>query len=193
MNQQAMMRPPQMAGAGSQQMKAMMPGPGGAGMPAMPGAPGMAGAGPGGGGGADEPADFRTQENAVKAFLNALKAKDPVRLREATALRAVRENEGKANEKLFASILEESMSEDEIDELAKKLEGYQIAGRNVAKSSGRLGIILQKSDKGGDILLRTITVRIEKDGWKVVDIGGVKVMPRSMGSTPRSRSRGRGR
>src|SRR5208337_2800225 len=70
-------------------------GSGGAGFPGRnaqggyPGGPAGAGAlGAGGPGQDNGPADTRTPEGAVRAFLNALQAKDRDRLAEATALRA---------------------------------------------------------------------------------------------------------
>lgn len=180
-NPQAQMRPPSMAGgpAGGQGMRP--PGaPGGQGAVGFPG-----GQGGGGAAAADEPADFHTQTGAVTAFLNAIKAKDAVRLREATALRAEQENQGKRTEKLFKSILDESISQDELDDLAKKLDGYQIAGQNIPKSTSRLGIILQKADARGDMYQRTITVRREKDGWKVCEIGNEGRINQSMGTPTR--------
>ena len=97
---------------------------------------------------------------------------DPVKLREATSLHAAEDNKGKRNEKLFEAILGESLSTDDLDELAKKFEGFQVAGMNVPKSSGKLGITLRKPEQGGDVLQRTVTVRRERSGWKVDEISG---------------------
>jgi hypothetical protein len=116
-------------------------------------------------------ADFHSHYGAVTAFLEALKAKDPVLLREATALRAPTEAKPK-NQPLFTAILEQSLSEDELTELASKLEGFQIVDANQAKSTGRFSYILMKPGKNGSRLVRTITARHEKKGWKVVDISG---------------------
>lgn len=147
---------------------------------APPGFPGNSGGGapeinPGGGGigGNNNGADsFHTPWGAVNLFLNALKAKNAERLAEATALRAPTEASGTKNQKLFAAILEQSLSEDDISDLANKLEGFQIVGQNEPKSSGKLGIILGKPGKNGESYRRVITVRHEKAGWKVVDISG---------------------
>ncbi len=150
-----------------------------AGMPGMPGGgmPGMPG---GGGGGADDKttSDFSNPYKAVMSFLNAVKAKDMDRIAEATAQRAGRPEETSAHyQKVFQAILEQSLAPEDLDELAKKFEGMKIAGQNQAKSTGRLGIIIAKSagnsgQQQGDIYTRTITVRKEKAGWKVVDISG---------------------
>jgi hypothetical protein len=172
------------------QAQNMPKGPPGAppGTPGIPGAPGGAIPGaPNAGGpnvaGAGGPADFNSPVGAVSAFLDALKAKDLKRLSEATALRASAEAKGVKNQKLFASITDESMTEDDLSELANKLEGYQVVGMNDFKSSGRAGVTLGKQATNGDYHQRTVIVRKEKAGWKVADIGGqgtVKSgMPRS--------------
>jgi hypothetical protein len=108
----------------------------------------------------------------VTSFLNAVKAKDAERLAEATALRAPTEASPRY-QKIFTAIVEQSLTPEDLDELAKKLEGMNIIGQNQAKSSGRLGIIIGKNgQQSGESLQRTITVRKEKSGWKVCDISG---------------------
>ena len=47
----------------------------------------------------------------------------------------------------------------------------KVAGENAAKSTGRLGIIIRKTQENGDTLSRTVTVRREKKGWGVMDMG----------------------
>ena len=95
--------------------------------------------------------------------------------------------------KLFATIVDQSISDQSLDELATALSGFQIFGQNEAKSSGRLGIILQKSNNNGGILRRTITARREAKGWKVVDISnvgeieGMRGLPLNRGGTPKRR------
>ncbi|MHC5542808.1 DUF4878 domain-containing protein, partial [Singulisphaera rosea] len=123
-----------------------------------------------------KPASFRSPTDAVTSFLDALKAKDLQRLAEATALRAPTEAAVK-NQKMFEQIREESLSEDALADFASKLEGYQIAGENQAKSSGKLGVILS-NNKDGDTYLRTVTVRKEKAGWKVLDVSGAGIIDR---------------
>ena len=110
----------------------------------------------------------------------ALKAKDLTRLADATALRAPQEAKGIKNQKLFASINDGSMTEDDLSELANKLEGYTIMGQNDVKSTARVGIILGKNERNGDQYLRTVTVRREKTGWKVADISGQGVIESGM-------------
>ncbi len=95
------------------------------------------------------------------------------------------------NQKLFTAILERSLSEDEISELATKLDGFKISGNNVPKSTGRYEVILSKMEKNGTQLMRHITARHEKAGWKVVDISGQGELKPMM--VPRGGMRGRRR
>lgn len=111
----------------------------------------------------------------MTAFLNALQAKDADRLAEATALRAPRES-GPTFRKIFTSISEQSLSPQDLDALAKAFEGMQVEGQNTAKSTARVGIIVGKTDQRGDHVSRTITVRREQAGWKVVDISPQRVL-----------------
>ncbi|MGE3819676.1 MAG: hypothetical protein AB7I30_09590 [Isosphaeraceae bacterium] len=155
--------------------------PGGGGPPGIPGEggfPGGQGGGigfPGGPGGENEPANFQNPFTAVTSFLNAVRAKDADRLAEATALRAPTEASPSLR-KFFTSIAEHSLSPEEFDQLAKALDGMQIIGQNDARSSARIGVTVGKTDETGDHISRTITVRREKAGWKVVDISGQKVL-----------------
>jgi hypothetical protein len=135
-----------------------------------PGAmPGMAAGGAGVNKVDEGPADTNSPRGAVKTFLNALKAKDADRLSEATAQRAARDSSGK-NQEIFTKILEVSLSDTELDDLAKKLEGYQITGENPPKSTGRVDVVVQKSGDNGAYFRRRITARREKKGWGVLDI-----------------------
>ncbi len=111
---------------------------------------------------------FRMPNTAVQAFLAALKAKDKERLAQCTALHAPTEAAEK-HRKIFAAIVEGSISDDELDEMAKALDGYQVSGMLEAKSTGRMGVLISKMD-GRDRLQRTITTRKEKEGWKVLDV-----------------------
>jgi hypothetical protein len=149
-----------------------------------PGAPGMGGppAGAGGGlaartgGGAPgantDPgaADLRSPEGAVRGFLAALKAKDLDRLNESTALRAQIEASAKHRD-LFKKIFELTLSDSELDDIAKTLDGYQVVGENPVKSTGRLDVIIRKNTNDGGWLTRKVTVRHEKKGWGVMDVG----------------------
>jgi hypothetical protein len=139
---------------------------------AGPGGPGMAGrpGGPGGQGGTpddNKPADFHTPYGAVNAFLAALRLKDPDRLAEATALRASLEPPVK-NQTLFKKIFELSLSDSELDDLAKSFEGYRVASENPQRSTGRIEVVLQKATDNGTRYSRVVTVRYEKKGWGVL-------------------------
>jgi hypothetical protein len=123
-------------------------------------------------GGAEERRDhFRTPIEAVVAFLEAVKAKDAVRLREATFARASTEAIAK-NQPLFTAILAQSLSETELAELASRLEGYRVSGMVRPTASGRAKVIVKKPGPNGRQYLRTFTTRWQKEtGWKVSDIG----------------------
>jgi hypothetical protein len=128
----------------------------------------------GGGGGDDNgPADNRTPEGAVRAFLKALKAKDRDALNEATAGHAYLEAVEK-NRDIFKKIFDLELSDSELDDLAKKLEGYRIVSYNPPKSTGRLDIVIQKQGERGAFTRRRVTVRREKKGWGVLDISGAE-------------------
>ncbi len=128
---------------------------------------------------------------AVKAFLAALKSKDMDALNEATALRAQREATSQKNRDLFKKIFDMSLTDTEIDELASKLDGFKVAFENPARSTGSLGVVVQKSGQNGAYTRHLITVRHEKKGWGVSDIGPATEF-KSMGAmikrnTPKSR------
>lgn len=136
-----------------------------------PGGGGPSGAGGPGGGQADlmqGTKAFNYPATAVKAFLAALEAKNKDRLAQCTALHAKVEAAEK-HRKIFAAIEDGSISDDELDEMAKTLKGYQVSGILEAKSTGRIGILISKMD-GRDRLQRTVMTRKEKEGWKVMDV-----------------------
>jgi len=175
-------------------------GPGGAGLPggnARGGYPGgSAGAGAQGAAGLAQdngPADTRSPEGAVRAFLNALQAKDRDRLAEATALRSQTEASTEKMKELFGKIVDMSISDAKIDDLAKKLQGFQVAGENAVKSTGRLGIYLDKPTAEGSVLRFTLTVRKEKKGWGVMDMSSKPIEFKPMGNmNQRRKASGRG-
>ena len=175
-------------------------GPGGAGLPggnAQGGYPGgSAGAGAQGAARVAQdngPADTRSPEGAVRAFLNALQAKDRDRLAEATALRSQTEASTEKTKELFGRIVDLSISDAEIDDLAKKLQGFHIAGENAPKSTGRLGIYIDKPTAEGSVLRFTLTVRKEKKGWGVMDMSSKPIEFKPMGNMNlRRRASGRG-
>ncbi|QDV38168.1 hypothetical protein [Tautonia plasticadhaerens] len=134
------------------------------------GQPGMLGPGAGG---AAEPADFESPQGAVEAFLAAIEAKDIQRLQEATALRAPQQAETAARRKAFQAIREMSLTPEEFDTIAENMDGFEIARMGRATEVGMLSFILQKEGEFGSTLLRTIDVRKERSGWKVLDVSGI--------------------
>jgi len=175
-------------------------GPGGAGLPggnAQGGYPGgSAGAGAQGAAGLAQdngPADTRSPEGAVRAFLNALQTKDRDHLAEATALRSQTEASTDKTKELFGRIVDLSISDAEIDDLAKKLQGFHIVGENAPKSTGRLGIYIDKPTAEGSVLRVTLTVRKEKKGWGVMDMSSNPIEFKPMGNmNQRRKASGRG-
>jgi hypothetical protein len=123
--------------------------------------------------------------------LSALRAKDLDRLNEATALRAQVEASAK-NQDIFKKIFDLSLSDSDLDDLAKKLDGYQIAGENPPLSTGRVDVVLQKRDpnSNGGYFRRKVTVRHEKKGWGVLDIAGPQEF-KALNSMPRRTGTGK--
>jgi hypothetical protein len=128
----------------------------------------------GGGGGNNAAPSFTNPLAAVNSFLNAVRKKDPEALADATALHAGQETETSVNyRKVFLHVLERSLAPEDLDEIAKKFEGMKVMEMLPAKSTGRVGVVVGKSGKTqGEYFTRTITVRKEKAGWKVVDVSG---------------------
>lgn len=138
------------------------------------------------------PANFNFPDTATVAFLKAVQAKDRDKLAEATALRSPQEASSERMKKLFATIVDQSISDESMNELAKVLTGYTIIDYNAPKSTARYGMILAKPmPNGAGQYRRTITVRKEAKGWKVVDIGAQGEMEnfRGMGSKAPARRR----
>ncbi|MBV8313017.1 MAG: hypothetical protein JO344_21745 [Planctomycetaceae bacterium] len=196
-------------GAYAEAMRARTGGGGPPGYPTGPGSAGLPGGNaqggyPGGSAGAraqgaaglaqdNGPADTRSPEGAVRAFLNALQAKDRDRLAEATALRSQTEASTDKTKELFGRIVNMSISDAEIDDLAKKLQGFHIAGENAPKSTGRRGIYIDKPTERGSVLRFTLTVRKEKKGWGVMDMSSNPIEFKPMGNMiQRRRASGRG-
>jgi hypothetical protein len=118
-----------------------------------------------------KPVNYHDPRASVKAFLEALKDKDVDRLSEATALRSPYESSSKHRE-LFQRIVDGSISEAQLNDLAENLDEYKISGEAAVTSTGRLGILVSKKTKTGK-MQRKITVRKEKAGWKVLDISSI--------------------
>lgn len=142
--------------------------------PGGPGGPGaMSSGGPGGSSSDNGPADTHTAAGAVRAFFKALQAKDRDALAEATAQRAAADSPLETtspHKELFGRILDGSISDSELDDLASKLEGFKVAGEDAPKSTGRLKVYADKTDGRGGRLRRVFTLRKERKGWGVMDI-----------------------
>jgi len=122
--------------------------------------------------------------------LNALKAHDLSRLTEAIALRAGQENETeKRNREMFRRIFDGTLSDSELNKLAAMLEGYQISGQNLQKSTARLGIILSKRGDNNSMKSIVVYVRREKKGWGVCDISLPAELKNPSYGRPRGTSR----
>lgn len=137
--------------------------------------------------GAVPKADFRRPKGAVIAFLAAAKAKDPVRVREATALDAAT-NAGPRNQALFAAILNGNPSENDLTQLASKLEGFEVVGNGEPTWTAQLDIYIGKPGPDGSQFLRKIKTRKDKTGWKVRDIGEPSVRKKPMVMIPEKRN-----
>jgi hypothetical protein len=104
---------------------------------------------------------------AAAVFLAALEKKDLNRLAQATALRAATESK---NQELFYLILAQRLGRNDLNELAEQLSGYKLTGTiTVARNTVR---ILVTKPAGNGVLRRTLTMREEKAGWKLLDISG---------------------
>jgi hypothetical protein len=139
-----------------------------------PGFGGMAGGGSGGSGAGGLPAAyqgknaFKLPGTSVVAFLAAVKSKNKDRLAETVAKRAPTEADEK-HRKIFSEIIDGSISDDDLDEMAKALDGFQVMSVLQAKSTRVVKVVVSKMS-GKDRLQRTIVTRQEIDGWKVLDI-----------------------
>jgi hypothetical protein len=118
--------------------------------------------------------DFASPITSVNAFLAALKANDLDQLAEATAIRAPSEAEGKKNQELFMAILEQRLSDSGLRKLASEFEGYKIVGTKNRGGGPRMGILVAKAGTNGERFERTVTVRHERKGWKIVDFSEPK-------------------
>ena len=119
------------------------------------------------------------QVKAVEAFLTALHAKDMDALAEATALRAPTEAKGESHKKLFQGVRDNSVSDDEMDQLVKAFEGYEVGDMHFGRSTGQATVVLFKPH-GDRTLSRAVIVRKEKAGWKVLDYEAPRVYDRRL-------------
>ncbi len=145
---------------------------GGAGVPGGPGGAGGMPGMPGDASNSNAPANYSTPMAGAVTFMNAVKSKNKDRIADATALHAQKEAHSAALQKLFTQVLDLSVADEQIDELAKALNGYAIQGLDMATSSGRQKVVLGKSNGSNGQFRRTLTMRHEAKGWKVVDMSG---------------------
>jgi hypothetical protein len=162
--------------AGMPGMTAM---PGAPGMPGMPGAPGMPQP-PGTSSSTTASGSGSKQATVLAAqkFLDAVKDKDLQKLQEAIALRAPFESQAK-HRTLFANIRDGQIDQATLDELHEAFDEMKAVGMNTPKSTGLRGIIFSKQskDKGkNETVSRTVYVRREVAGWKVLDFSGPHVV-----------------
>jgi len=141
--------------------------------------PGTIGSGnPGGGGGigsggSGAAPSFQNAQKGAQSFLDALKSKDIERVSEATALRSQYEAKTADHRQLFNQILSKTIEQADVNKLADLFEGMTIQDMNTVKSSGQVGVIVGKT-KGQERVTRTLTVRHEKAGWKVMDFSDAR-------------------
>lgn len=192
--------PPGAAGAGQGAFPGMMP-PGGMGGPGgygMPGGGSSSGAvllalnafadggdalktdvPASGGSGGSTADDFKDPMKAVESFLSAVKSKDPERVARVLSRRAPGEAKTAAAKKILTSALDQSITPEGLNDLAKVFEDYTVENMNVGKSSGSVNVIIGrnlKNEAGKKILTQyeRRIMRVQRDGpinWKVVEFG----------------------
>jgi hypothetical protein len=196
---QPQQRPPGMAGmagypgAGGSGGQQQQP-PGMAGMAGYPGSgggaaggaggrqqpPGMAG-GPGGSNANKEP-DYSNPTAAAETFLNALTKKDPALIAEATAIRAQYEAKDTKMQDFWKQAKAESLAQEDLDKLIRTFEGMKVVNNNQRKSTAMVGVTVGKTEEN-NYYTRTLYLRHEKDGWKVLDFSSLhnqKTGPRQL-------------
>lgn len=149
------------------------PGPGGPlGGPGAPLGPGGFGDS-GGGTGAEVKTNFTTPEKAVETFLAAVKARSLESLVTTVSRRSPDEAHVKTRP-IFQSILERTITPDEIGDIATQLDGYKLMHRLPAQSTGRVEVMISKEKqderKRHILYTRKVTTRREKNEWRILDI-----------------------
>lgn len=169
------MRPPggeaPNAPGGPAGMPGMMRGMAGSGGPggAMPGAMGAGGVATAN---ADKSPDYSKPETAVQTFIDAAKNKNLSVLAEATALRAATNEEITQKQRQFLeSLKNENVDQGGLDELARAFDGVEILSQNQARSTHSRSLTVGKTEEG-KLITRTVYVRLEKDGWKIMGFSG---------------------
>jgi hypothetical protein len=142
-----------------------------------------------GGAAAGEP-DYTTAVKGAETFLAAVTSKNVERIADALALRSVSDTEGSAKYKAtFQAILDRSIDPEAIEQIAANFKDMKIVGTNSVKSSGSRGIIIGRTNEKQEFLTRTLTMRREKAGWKVLDLSGIRVQ-KSAGFNNRNQNGG---
>jgi len=162
-----------------------MPAPGMPGMPPPPGGGGTSAtkspSTPGSGNSKKSPSI-----EAAEKFLDALKDKDLQKLQDAIALRAPLQAAVK-HRPIFANIRDGQLDEATLTELSEAFDEMKVAGMNTPKSTGLRGVIVSKTEKEkNEMVSRTIYVRREVAGWKVLDFSGPHIRS-SFGNSYRKR------
>ncbi len=115
------------------------------------------------------PPMYRGQVRAVLEFIDAVKERDADALAEATALRAAKDPDVPTDhQKIFQAILDKELADEKMEHLADQFEGYRVTNVIVGKSTGRANVIIGKMTSN-DRIEKTVVVRKEKAGWKVMD------------------------
>src|SRR5262249_21059410 len=149
------------------------------------GVPGAGVPGSGAPGAADKAPDFSSAEDAVRSFLTAVKNKDTAKLSEAVALRAEYEVSNEQMKSRMKGLKDENLPADEIDKLAQDFDGMQVApSRGAPRSTGMRSVVVGKREEN-KYLTRTVKVRHEKDGWKVMEYTGLRT--ETLGPTPKKK------
>ena len=72
---------------------------------------------------------------------------------------------------MFARIIDSSISDTELDEIASQLDDFKFSGFNQVQSTGKLKVTTKKTGKNGGWLQRTFVVRSgRRRGWGVLNI-----------------------
>jgi hypothetical protein len=135
----------------------------------------MAGMGAPGGGATDDNAapDYTNPVGAARAFMAAARRKDLTALAEATAIRAPLEAQTASRRQLWQAIKDENLPAEDLDTLARAFDGMEVLMLNNARSTMARSVSVGKQEDN-KLIRRTITVRKEKDGWKVMEVSDAR-------------------
>ena len=127
---------------------------------------------------------FAAGAKAAEDFIAAIEAQDPAAILNATALRSRTETSAN-NHSLFEAILDEKLTDDDLTKLSEMFSGYKVVDIHNAKSVGRLLIIVDKTTRNEEYQ-RTIIVRKEAAGWRVVDFSNRRNFGPGRGLRPKT-------